>query len=97
MLRIETDKGCGSGFFVTANGYAVTNWHVIEGARSITTTTVTQHKSTAAVVAGDPDLDLALLAVGGLSISQAAPSRLGQFRRSAAWDRSSWPWATAPR
>ena len=39
LLRIETDKGCGSGFFVTANGYAVTNWHVIEGARSITTTT----------------------------------------------------------
>ena len=25
LLRIETDRGCGSGFFVTANGYAVTN------------------------------------------------------------------------
>ena len=69
LLRIETDRGCGSGFFVTANGYAVTNWHVIEGARSITTTTVTQHKAAATVVAGDPDLDLALLAIGGLSHS----------------------------
>ena len=69
LLRIETDKGCGSGFFVTANGYAVTNWHVIEGARSITTTTVTQHKAAATVVAGDLDLDLALLAIGGLSHS----------------------------
>ena len=69
MLRIETDRGCGSGFFVTGNGYAVTNWHVIEGASSITTTTVTQHKAAATVVAGDPDLDLALLAIGGLSHS----------------------------
>ena len=69
MLRIETDQGCGSGFFVTANGYAVTNWHVIENARSITTTTVTGHRASASVVAGDADLDLALLAVGGLSHS----------------------------
>ena len=68
LLRIETDRGCGSGFFVTANGYAVTNWHVVEGARSITTTTVSQQRAaTASVVAGNPDLDLALLAVGGLS------------------------------
>ncbi len=69
MLRIETDKGCGSGFFVTANGYAVTNWHVIEGARSISTTTVTGHRAAASVVTGDADLDLALLAVGGLTHS----------------------------
>ena len=69
MLRIETDQGCGSGFFVTANGYAVTNWHVIENARSITTTTVTGHRAAASVVAGDADLDLALLAVSGVSNS----------------------------
>ena len=69
LLRIETDSGCGSGFFVTADGYAVTNWHVVEGAGSITTTTVTQHRTTATVVAANSDLDLALLAVDGVSRS----------------------------
>ncbi len=71
LLRIETDTACGSGFFVTDNGWAVTAWHVIEGARSITVTTTSGHRATASVVAGDKDLDLALLGVGG--ITQATP------------------------
>jgi len=71
LLRIETDHGCGSGFFVTDNGWAVTAWHVVEGARSITVTTSSGHRAAASVVAGDKDLDLALLGVGG--ITQAAP------------------------
>ena len=70
-LRIETDQGCGSGFFVTDNGWAVTAWHVVEGARSITVTTSSGHRAAASVVAGDKDLDLALLGVGG--VTQAAP------------------------
>ena len=32
LLRIQTDKACGSGFFVTASGYALTNWHVVADA-----------------------------------------------------------------
>ena len=66
LLRIETDTGCGSGFFVTANGYAVTSWHGVQGAQSITTSTVTGHRAAASVVAADADVDLALLAVDGL-------------------------------
>ena len=69
LLRIETDRGCGSGFFVTDDGYAVTNWHVVEGARSITITTVGQHRATASVVAANADVDLALLAIDGLTHS----------------------------
>ena len=71
LLLIETDQGCGSGFFVTDNGWAVTAWHVVEGARSITVTTSSGHRAAASVVAGDKGLDLALLGVGG--ITQAAP------------------------
>ncbi len=71
LLRIETDKACGTGFFVTSNGWAVTAWHVVEGARSITVTTSSGHRAAASVVADDKDLDLALLGVGG--VTQAAP------------------------
>ena len=70
LLRIETDlKRCGSGFFVTDDGYAVTSWHVVEGSRSIFITTVTGHASSASVVAANADLDLALLAIDGLTHS----------------------------
>ena len=69
LLRIETDMGCGSGFFVTDDGYAVTNWHVVEGAQSITATTFSQHRATATVVAANAEVDLALLAIDGLTRS----------------------------
>ena len=66
LLRIETDWSCGSGFFVTANGYAVTAWHVVAGAQSVTITTTSGHRAAASVVTGDAAVDLALLAVDGL-------------------------------
>ncbi|MCY4112474.1 MAG: S1C family serine protease [Chloroflexi bacterium] len=70
LLRIETDlKQCGSGFFVTDDGYAVTSWHVVEGAQTITATTVTGHQATASVVAANADIDLALLVIDGLTHS----------------------------
>ena len=75
LLRIETDRGCGSGFFVTANGWAVTAWHVVEGVRSITVTTAAGHQISAYVAAGDVGLDLALLGVPG--VSQETPITWG--------------------
>ena len=75
MLRIETDRGCGSGFFVTANGWAVTAWHVVEGVRSVTVTTAAGHQISAYVAAGDVGLDLALLGVPG--VSQETPITWG--------------------
>ena len=75
LLRIETDRGCGSGFFVTANGWAVTAWHVVEGVRSVTVTTAAGHQISAYVAAGDVGLDLALLGVPG--VSQETPITWG--------------------
>ena len=53
----------GSGFFISADGYIVTNNHVVEGASEVTVTT-TEGKTLAATVVGtDKKTDLALLKI----------------------------------
>ncbi len=55
--------GEGSGFFISADGYAVTNNHVVDHARSVQVTTNDGTIFTAKVVGTDPKTDLALLKV----------------------------------
>src|SRR5262249_4610867 len=55
----------GSAFFISRDGYAVTNNHVIEGSASVTVQTDEQKSYTAKVVGADPVSDLALLKVDG--------------------------------
>ena len=55
----------GSGFFISADGYAVTNNHVIEGSTAVQILTDEQKTYTAKVVGTDPASDLALLKVDG--------------------------------
>jgi serine protease Do len=57
--------GAGSGFFISADGYIVTNNHVIEGASSITVTLKDERELTARVVGRDEATDLAVLKVEG--------------------------------
>jgi serine protease Do len=57
----------GSGFFISADGYAVTNNHVIEGSKTAEIQTDDQKTYTAKVVGSDPISDLALLKVDGRS------------------------------
>jgi serine protease Do len=57
----------GSGFFISADGYAVTNNHVIEGSETAKLQTDDQKTYTAKVVGSDPISDLALLKVDGRS------------------------------
>ncbi|MCY3783272.1 MAG: trypsin-like peptidase domain-containing protein [Chloroflexi bacterium] len=63
LLRVQTDKGCGSAFFVTADGYAVTNWHVVQDAVGIVVSSPGGYIAEAEIVAGDADRDIALLKV----------------------------------
>ena len=63
LLRVQTDQGCGSAFFVTADGYAVSNWHVVQDARVIVVSSPTGYIAEAEIVAGDADRDIALLKV----------------------------------
>jgi len=57
--------GLGSGFFVSADGYAVTNYHVVDHATSVQVTTDDGEAHAAKVVGTDPQTDLALIKVEG--------------------------------
>ncbi len=61
--------GQGTGFFINADGYAITNFHVIENATSIEVVTDDNKTYPARVVGSDERTDLALLKVD-------APTRL---------------------
>jgi serine protease Do len=57
--------GQGSGFFISADGYAVTNNHVVEKASEVQVKTDDGKTYTAKVVGTDPRTDLALIKVEG--------------------------------
>ncbi len=75
--------GQGSGFFISADGYAVTNNHVVEKAESVKVTTDDGKIHTAKVIGTDPRTDLALIKVEGgpfpfVKLADKAP-RIGDW------------------
>ena len=61
--RNQTQAGLGSGVLVSADGYLLTNQHVVDGADDIEVTLSDGRSSSATVVGTDADSDLALLKV----------------------------------
>jgi serine protease Do len=59
--------GQGSGFFISADGYAVTNNHVVDKAENVQVTTDDGKVYQAKVIGTDPRSDLALIKVDGRS------------------------------
>jgi serine protease Do len=59
--------GAGSGFFISPDGYAVTNNHVVDHATSVQVTTDDGTTYKAKVIGVDPNTDLALIKVDGKS------------------------------
>lgn len=81
----ETDvtvAGNGTGFFITAEGYILTNHHVVSGAGVIAVITEGQEPRIAEIVSTDEATDLALLKVDGpavpVTFGSTEPARLGQ-------------------
>ena len=79
----RTITGQGSGFFITADGYAVTNNHVVEKAETVQITTDDGKIHDAKVIGADPRTDLALIKVEGgpfpyVKLSDRAP-RIGDW------------------
>jgi serine protease Do len=65
MHRHEIITGVGSGFFISADGYAVTNNHVVDHATKVQVTTDDGTVYDAKVIGTDPKTDLALIKVDG--------------------------------
>ncbi|EGF91293.1 serine protease MucD [Asticcacaulis biprosthecium C19] len=63
--REQEVRGAGSGFFISADGYVVTNNHVVEGASEITVKLTNDKELTATVIGRDEATDLAVLKVEG--------------------------------
>jgi len=76
--------GQGSGFFISADGYAVTNNHVVDKADTVEVTTDEGKTYTAKVIGTDPRTDLALIKVEGrndfpqVKLAEGAP-RIGDW------------------
>src|SRR3981189_3010714 len=80
--------GQGSGFFISAGRYGVTNNHVVDGADKVEVTTDEGKTYTAKVIGTDPRTDVALIKVEGGSnfpfakLSDTKP-RIGDWRLAA--------------
>ncbi|PYE53395.1 S1C family serine protease [Deinococcus yavapaiensis] len=73
----DAPQASGSGFFVNAAGYALTNYHVVEGASRLTVRLRDGNQTFDARVVGTaPDYDLALLQVQGVPAAQIRPLTL---------------------
>jgi serine protease Do len=76
--------GQGSGFFISANGYAVTNNHVVDKADTVEVTADDGKTYTAKVIGTDPRTDIAVIKVEGRSdfpyvqLAEKAP-RIGDW------------------
>lgn len=62
-ISVTTNSGysIGSGVSIAPNGYLLTNFHVVEGAKDITLYYADKTKGTAEIMWGDPSIDLAVL------------------------------------
>ncbi|HBB25012.1 MAG TPA: serine protease, partial [Bacteroidetes bacterium] len=84
MVLPESEAG-GSGVIVTADGYVVTNNHVVENAKEggITVTTTDQKQYKAKLVGRDPLTDLAVLKIDGrfsaAHLAQRSDIRIGEW------------------
>jgi S1-C subfamily serine protease len=77
QARTIDGRATGSGVIFSANGYVLTNAHVVDGARSIAVTLATAEPLKASLVGTDPVNDLAVLRVRRTSLPVA------RFGRSA--------------
>jgi serine protease Do len=79
----EVITGQGSGFFITHDGYAVTNNHVVQNAETVQVTTDAGKTYSAKVIGADSRTDLALIKVDGddfpyVKLADATP-RVGDW------------------
>ncbi|WP_309644700.1 Do family serine endopeptidase [Phenylobacterium sp.] len=82
--RLPPQQSSGSGFFISADGYVVTNNHVVENAKEIKVVLKDERELDAVVVGRDEGTDLAVLKVKGsgfpfVNFENAAKPRVGDW------------------
>ncbi len=82
--RLPTQQSAGSGFFISADGYIVTNNHVVENAQDIKVVMKDERELDAVVVGRDEGTDLAVLKVKGsgfkfVNFENSAKPRVGDW------------------
>lgn len=61
--QVKQVNGMGTGVVIDSRGYVLTNYHVVQGVSKIEVTTSDRQKTTAKVLAHDPETDLAILKI----------------------------------
>ncbi len=71
VVAIRTESGAGSGWIVSADGFIVTNSHVVAGAETVTITTDDDATYPAETVRTDPFTDLAVVKIDAAGLPAA--------------------------
>ena len=80
----EVQRGVGSGFIISADGYVMTNAHVVDGADEVYVTLTDKREFKAKVLGADARTDVALLKIDGgtlpsLTIGDSDKIRVGEW------------------
>ena len=73
----QETEGIGSGFIINEEGYILTNYHVIEGAKEVTVTLSDGNEAKAKVVNYDANRDVAMLKISDDTVKVPAVAELG--------------------
>ncbi|MBD7915148.1 trypsin-like peptidase domain-containing protein [Clostridium sp. Sa3CUN1] len=73
----QETEGIGSGFIINEEGYILTNYHVIEGAKEVTVTLSDGNEVKAKVVNYDSNRDVAMLKISDDTVKVPAVAELG--------------------
>src|SRR5881396_1462634 len=82
--RPQVEQGSGSGFMVSADGYILTNNHVVAGADKVTVRLYDKREFTAKVVGTDPNTDVAVIKIDarglpGVAFGNSDSARVGEW------------------
>jgi serine protease Do len=80
MQEPRFQEGSGSGFIVSADGYILTNNHVVDGSDQVTVRLLDRREYKAKIVGTDPNTDLAVLKIDAKKLVPAPLGKSGASR-----------------